>query len=316
MVVLRRLIPALAACVAALVVGVGTAAAADPTLTVSFSPASPSSGSLATITVDVTPGTDPASTGLGVQCDLSWAGLGGAKDLIPQPDGHTFALQFTVPSNVLGERVGSCTVNDDQTRRVSVPYSVTISSPSADTAPNVSSHTPNGGDTGVAADADIAITFSEPVNVSGAWYAIECSTSGTHLAAVTGGPTTYTLDPSSDFAGGEDCTVTLDGSLITDQDTQDPPDALVGAPSWTFSTAAATITYAGLCADVEQVVPDKGLASSLCSKLDAAAAASKRGNDLAARNILRAFRDEVAAEDGKAIAPADAALLEALSLQL
>jgi uncharacterized protein len=52
----------------------------------------------------------------------------------------------------------------------------------ADAAPSVESHSPASGATGVAVGANITITFSEPVNVSGNWFSIACGTSGVHTA--------------------------------------------------------------------------------------------------------------------------------------
>ena len=57
-----------------------------------------------------------------------------------------------------------------------------------DDAPSVSSTTPANGGTGVAVDANVSLTFSEPVNVTGSWYSISCGTSGTHTAVASGGP--------------------------------------------------------------------------------------------------------------------------------
>ena len=108
----------------------------------------------------------------------------------------------------------------------------------ADTAPSVSSTTPADGATGVARNADIGITFSEPVNVSGSWFALSCGTSASHAAAVTGGPSTFTLNPVSDFAKGELCTVTVYAASVTDQDTSDPPDNMAANYSFSFTTVA------------------------------------------------------------------------------
>ncbi len=69
----------------------------------------------------------------------------------------------------------------------------------AATRPPVASTSPADGATGVATTANITVNFSEAVNVSGAWYTIACPTSGGHTAAVSGGPTSFTLDPASDF---------------------------------------------------------------------------------------------------------------------
>ena len=89
---------------------------------------------------------------------------------------------------------------------------------SADAIPSVTSTSPADNATGVAVDANITVTFSEAVTVSGAWYTISCATSGTHTATVSGGPTTYTLNPDSDFTASELCTVTIESTLVADQD--------------------------------------------------------------------------------------------------
>ena len=223
-----------------LVGGVVPAAAADqtsPSLTIAFAPQEPQAGSLATITATVTPGTNPDSTGLDVTCDLSWARLG-TPHLVPGADG-TFGLQFLVPSDsVPGPRVGRCDVTDDQERSGSTLYFVTVAGAAPDAAPSVASHTPAADAVDVPPGANIGITFSEPVDVTGSWFAIECTSSGSHEAAATGGPTAFLLDPAADFAAGESCTVTLDGSLISDQDSNDPPNTVEGSPSWTFTIAA------------------------------------------------------------------------------
>jgi len=91
----------------------------------------------------------------------------------------------------------------------------------ADTAPSVSSTTPTNGASGVAANTDITATFSEPVNVTGNWFQIVCGSSGTRNVAdtvVTGGATTFTINPNSDFTAGETCTVTVFAAQVTDQD--------------------------------------------------------------------------------------------------
>ncbi len=103
-----------------------------------------------------------------------------------------------------------------------------------DVAPSVSSIVPANGATNVALDANIAVTFSEPVNVSGTWFTISC-TSGSRTATVTGGPITFTLNPNSDFAAGDSCTVTIIAAQVSDQDTNDPPDTMTANFVSTFS---------------------------------------------------------------------------------
>jgi predicted extracellular nuclease len=119
---------------------------------------------------------------------------------------------------------------------------------------------------GVARDANITINFSEPVDVSGSWYAISCATSGAHTAAQSGGPTSYTLDPDADFATGETCTVTVFAAQVSDQDALDPPDNMSADHTFSFGTealslqigevqgASHTSPYSGRAVDVEGVV--------------------------------------------------------------
>ncbi|TMC27610.1 MAG: ExeM/NucH family extracellular endonuclease, partial [Chloroflexi bacterium] len=105
-----------------------------------------------------------------------------------------------------------------------------------DIAPSVTTTVPAAGATGVGVGSNITVTFSEPVNVSPNWYGIACA-SGPRTATVSGGPSTFTLDPSADFASGESCSVTIVAANVTDQDTQDPPDAMAANFTWSFATA-------------------------------------------------------------------------------
>jgi hypothetical protein len=217
----------------------------SPTLTVATTPLAPTPGTMVTMTAPVVPGTNPTSTGLAVNCDLSAFGLGPSAPLAD--DGQngdatandlTFTRQFAIPSDItVGVKIGSCGVSDDQGRANSAPYSINVVPGVTDAAPEISSHTPGSGETNVAVDASIGIDFSEAVNVTGSWYSISCATSGAHTAVVTGGPTSFLLSPDSDFANNESCTVTITGSLVSDQDTDDPPDNVADTPSWSFTTA-------------------------------------------------------------------------------
>ena len=107
-----------------------------------------------------------------------------------------------------------------------------------DTAPTVATTTPTDGAVDVAVDSNAQVTFSEPVDVANSWFDISCDSSGTHAATVSGGPTTFTLDPNDDFAPSEPCTLTIVASDVTDQDTNDPPDAMATDAIVTFTTAA------------------------------------------------------------------------------
>jgi uncharacterized protein len=102
--------------------------------------------------------------------------------------------------------------------------SLTPSGTIADAAPAVFSTVPANGTTNVPLNSNITLTFTEPVNVNASWFSLSCATSGPHTATVSGGPTTFTLDPGTDFVGGEPCTLTVYAANITDQDLNDPPD--------------------------------------------------------------------------------------------
>src|SRR5437016_4162501 len=108
--------------------------------------------------------------------------------------------------------------------------------PAGDLEPEVFSNTPTDGATSIPLASNITVQFDEPVNVSGVWYSISCATSGMHTATVTGGPTTFTINPDMDFATLEQCTVTVYASQVSDQDSIDPPDNMVADYTWTFLT--------------------------------------------------------------------------------
>jgi predicted extracellular nuclease len=115
---------------------------------------------------------------------------------------------------------------------------IVVSSSAADQAPSVQTTTPSNGATDVAVGTNVSITFSEPVNATGSAFTISCASSGAHSATVTGGPTSFTLDPSVDFANNELCTVTVLAANVTDQDANDPPDNMAANHVITFTTQA------------------------------------------------------------------------------
>ena len=131
-----------------------------------------------------------------------------------------------------------------------------------DAAPTVNSITPANAATQIANNANVSVTFSEPVNVTGNWFQVVCGTSGTHdtsNSVVTGGPTTFTINPT-DFTNGEACTVTVFAAQVTDQDSGDPPDNMAAnfvstftidqAPSVTTTVPANNATGVALNATI------------------------------------------------------------------
>jgi len=105
-----------------------------------------------------------------------------------------------------------------------------------DDAPRVVDHWPVSGATDVALDATIVISFSEPVFTAAGWFTIDCDLSGAHAAAVTGGPSSFTLTPEIGFSPDEVCAVTVDRDAVKDADADDPPDGMITDEVWTFHT--------------------------------------------------------------------------------
>jgi Ca2+-binding RTX toxin-like protein len=112
-----------------------------------------------------------------------------------------------------------------------------------DAAPEVTETTPADGDEDVAVDANVSVTFSEPVSVTESAFDLTCTSTGTHTVDLSGGPTTYTLDPDGDFAQHEHCTVTVDDAAVTDEDATDPPDSLAADVMFTFRVANPAPTF-------------------------------------------------------------------------
>ncbi len=111
----------------------------------------------------------------------------------------------------------------------------TVCAPDA-SAPSVSSTTPADQDTEVVLDASIAITFSEPVTVTGDWFQISCTISGLHSAVVTDADPLFTLAPDAPFQMGDVCTVTVYAEQVNDDDSDDPPDNMLSDYLFSFST--------------------------------------------------------------------------------
>lgn len=97
-----------------------------------------------------------------------------------------------------------------------------------DAAPEVSDTFPDDGATDFPINANLSVTFSEPVNVTPSWFQLDCSVSGMGVPTTfSGGPTTFTLDPGTSLTHGETCTLTVFADQVSDQDGIDPPENLV-----------------------------------------------------------------------------------------
>ena len=113
--------------------------------------------------------------------------------------------------------------------------------PPPDAAPSVVSTVPADGASSVSLSSNISLTFSETVTVSPSWFTLSCSLSGAHPASFSGGPTTFILDPGTDFLDGDNCTLTVLAGQVTDQDSNDPPDNMTIDFTVGFSTGDACL---------------------------------------------------------------------------
>lgn len=105
--------------------------------------------------------------------------------------------------------------------------------------PSVSATTPGNGATAVALTASLSVTFSEAVTAAEGFFDITCTYSGAHDALATSGDSlTYTIDPGVDFWPSEQCTVTLEGTLISEQN--GTGQTMAADYVWSFTTAGAT----------------------------------------------------------------------------
>jgi predicted extracellular nuclease len=96
---------------------------------------------------------------------------------------------------------------------------VTLSTSGGGTAPVVTGTTPANGAGGIALNVAPTLTFDQPVSAQPGAFTLSGTVSGAIAAAVSGGPTTFTLTPAAPFANGETITVTALAALITDQAT-------------------------------------------------------------------------------------------------
>jgi len=114
--------------------------------------------------------------------------------------------------------------------------------PIVELGPWVASTDPRSNGANVPADASLTVNFSEPVNVTGAWFSLNCATTGQHNeATVTGSSRSYVITPNVSFASGEQCTITVNQESIHDQDLDDSgpnTDTLSANYSWTFTTSS------------------------------------------------------------------------------
>jgi len=118
---------------------------------------------------------------------------------------------------------------------------VQVAVPVGDSSPTVATATPTSGALNVPVNANITLNFSEDVTVTNPWFTLNCTVSGGHTVAVSGGPQTYTLNPDTDFSNSETCTATILAAQVADQDGS--PDNMAADYVFSFTTVAPPATW-------------------------------------------------------------------------
>jgi hypothetical protein len=118
--------------------------------------------------------------------------------------------------------------------------------PPTDVAPSVLSTSPANGATDASSFDNLVVTFSEPVNVTPAAFALACPSSAPiALTNLTASPAAaFTLEPAVVLPAGTRCTLTIAAAAVTDADPADPPNTLAADVVVSFTTARVEITSA------------------------------------------------------------------------
>ncbi len=173
------------------------------------------------------------------------------------PNGSSFWIRWT-DFNISGSDDGLAVDGFSLTPRV------------IDFAPEVVDTFPDNGATDFPINANLTVTFSEPVDVTSSWFTLTCSVSGPSgvATAFSGGPTMFTLDPGLSLTDGETCTLTVLANQVSDQDANDPPDNMVFNFTVGFTafdvcvapyTSIYTIQGSGLSTPIPGIVTTKGV---------------------------------------------------------
>ena len=163
---------------------------------------------------------------------------------------ETAAASTLTNSTALKRAASGCTDSNDNAADFSAGPPAPRNAASAaapcggDAAPFVAATSPLPGASNVSRGVQVQITFSEPVSATDPWFSLQCSLSGSVAAAMSGGPTTFSVTPSSPLSDGDSCTFVVSAAHIRDADATDPPDTLAQDYSFGFSVAPPPVGLA------------------------------------------------------------------------
>ncbi|MGN6575094.1 MAG: ExeM/NucH family extracellular endonuclease [Nocardioides sp.] len=133
----------------------------------------------------------------------------------------------------------------------------TTSGPAPDSAPSVKSTDPANNNTEVAPTEDLTVTFSEPVTAEDGAFTLACDASPVAMT-VSGGDTSYTLDPDSELPPGASCTLTVHADKVVDQDGDRTPMATDKTVTFSTADCGADYTPAYAIQGAGDTSPEKG----------------------------------------------------------
>ena len=220
----------------------GVLAATNPSAVGAASPNSVLPGETSTLSVTVTPGTNPTSTGLVVTADLS--SIGGFPNQPLVNSGNNVYTYVATVNSTPGPKSIPFSVTDDQSRSANGSISLTVQEPPFE-GPSVTTTEPAANGVDAPYDSTISVEFSEPVNVDANWFDITCANSGQHNNATVAsydGAKGFHITPNTGFQFGEQCTATIFHGSVHDQDTNDSPpnaDTPLADYSWSFTVVSA-----------------------------------------------------------------------------
>lgn len=188
----------------------------NPTGTGSANPSSVDQGGSSLLTVSVTPGTNPTSTGLAVSCDLSTIGGSATQSFFDDNTNgdvtagdNTFSFLATVDSGTsTGAKSLPCTITDAQSRSGSASIALTVQAAQSSAAVVISQVYGGGGNAGATYTHDFIELYnrsSSAVNITG-WSVQYASATGTSwqvtILSGTIQPGNYYLIQEAQGAGG------------------------------------------------------------------------------------------------------------------
>lgn len=194
------------------------------------------------ITVNFSESVDVAAGAISIECPNgnAVASNAAANDITSVVIDPASDLPFSTACTI-EVTASAVTDNDGPADAMSADFSASFTTEDAtpsDTAPSVSSTSPANGATNVAVGSNITVTFSEPVSAPASAFSLNC---GSAVAfSLSGGPTSFTLDPNADLPISASCTLAVDGDQVSDNDAIDPPDVAADF-SASFTTAGPVV---------------------------------------------------------------------------